>query len=121
MNFKIFSGNSVLTPQDKKQRLMLIILMVAVLTALIILYFGFWHSSTPSSSSEEIPGEETFDAEMILVSIMEEKNAAPSVVIKKINFDADFLENPYLRNLKIYGEWPLSAEEKGRANPFLPY
>lgn len=110
MNFKIFSGNSILTPQDKRQRLMLIILMVAILTAAIILYFGFWSSPTPPAPNSEIE-----------LSITEEKNAAASVVIKKMNFDVDFLENPYLRSLKIYGEWPLQVNEKGRANPFLPY
>ncbi|MBU1289705.1 hypothetical protein KKG85_00450 [Patescibacteria group bacterium] len=119
MNFKIFSVNSILTPEDKKQRLMLVILVATVLISVVILYFGFWRSPTPTPTpTSPSLSEEPSSVEFV---VTEEKNAAPSVVIKKMNFDTDFLENPYLRNLKIYGEWPLQVDEKGRANPFLPY
>ena len=114
MNFKLFSdsGNSVLSPRDEKQRLLLIILSAVLLVTLVIFYFGFWRSPAPSLTDTEI-----FD--MGAVSVMTDE--APEAVIKKIDFDADFLESSYFGTLKVYGEWPLRTDEKGRANPFLPY
>lgn len=45
----------------------------------------------------------------------------PSEVIKKIDFDEEFLKEARFQALKIYGRWPIKLEdgEKGRPNPFL--
>ena len=110
MTPKSSSQDSVVFPQEKRQRNLLIILVVLVLSALIILYFGFWRSK-PSPSSIVLSSSEA---------------AAPGIatiedIIKKIDFDIDFLENSLFQNLKIYGEWPLEIEEKGRTNPFSSF
>lgn len=117
MNFKLFSKNSILSPHDKKQRQLLVILIVVVLITLVILYFGLRRSSLPSSVDTGMSNAELFPTEKI-GAISDE---APKNVIKKINFDADFLKNSYFEDLKIYGEWPLQVDKKGRDNPFLPY
>lgn len=112
MAFKLFSKDSINFPQEKKQRLLIIVLIVAVLTALIVLYFNFMRPSQlpaigPAISPLSLP---VIDGEILIEDI-----------IKKINFDINFLKNPYFLTLKIYGEWPLEIGQKGRVNPFLPY
>ena len=115
MDFNLFSRNSVLSPQDKKQRLMAAILVVVVLGTIIISYFGFWRS--PASPSTEI----LTDTEALVRKELSGMDAAEKDIIQKIDFDADFLKDSRFQTLKIYGEWPLEANEKGRTNPFLPY
>ena len=112
MAFKLFSKNSINLPQEKKQQLLIVVLVVVVLIALIILYFNFLRPSSPPTIGPVI------------------SPSSPSVIdggipiediIKKINFDINFLKDPYFLTLKIYGEWPLDIGQKGRINPFLPY
>ncbi|MEA2113489.1 MAG: hypothetical protein U9P63_02425 [Patescibacteria group bacterium] len=118
MNFDLFSKNSILSPQDKKQRLMVFILFVIVLIIIIILYFNFWRSPT-------LPNTEGVNESPIAKGEFFEVDAPDELIeeidIEKIDFDANFLESSCFKNLKIYGEWPLEVGEKGRANPFLPY
>ncbi|MEA2113350.1 MAG: hypothetical protein U9P63_01675 [Patescibacteria group bacterium] len=112
MNFDLFSKNSILSPQDKKQRLMVFVLFVIVLIIIIILYFNF--RSSPTLPNTESVNESPIEDELF-------EMGAPDELIEEINFDASFLESSRFKNLKIYGEWPLEVGEKGRANPFLPY
>ncbi len=105
MAFKLFSKDSTAFPQEKRQRFLMIVLVVMVLAILITLYFYFLRPSQPPVNESEVIGQ----------GILTED------IIKKINFDINFLESPYFLTLKIYGEWPLQIKEKGRTNPFLPY
>jgi len=107
MAFKLFSQGSKFFSQERKQQLLIIILIVVALTVLFVLYFGFLRSPTTGE-----PGAvgSTIDGKIFLEDIT-----------KKIDFDIDFLKEPYFQTLKIHGEWPLSIEEKSRPNPFLPY
>ena len=106
--FKLFSKKSILFPQETKQQKLMVALAGLVLATLTILYFGFFRSPSVPSPSEE-PGPS------------ERPTSRPAEVIKKIEFDIGFLKEPNFRALKIYGEWPIKVEEKGRENPFLPY
>ena len=106
MALKLFSKDSTAFPQEKRQRLLMIVLVVMVLAILITLYFYFLHPSQPPATE---PG------------VSPQTSPVIEDIIKKINFDIDFLESPYFLTLKIYGEWPLQIKEKGRTNPFLPY
>lgn len=112
MSFNLFPKDSVLSPQDKKQRLMLGVLLVLILAILFVLYLNLWRPlpeplSKPSDVAELPAAGET--------------GAVPDTLIEKIDFDADFLKSSRFKDLKVYGEWPLKTDEKGRANPFLPY
>jgi flagellar basal body-associated protein FliL len=117
MAFKLFSQDPISFPQEKRQQVLVIILVIAVLGTLAVLYFGFWRSraSAPaiqpavSESATSLPASEPTTSQGI------------EDIINKIEFDVNFLKDPRFKDLKIYGEWPLSIEEKGRANPFLPY
>ncbi len=80
-----------------------------ILTTFAILYFGFFRSPAPPGPSDGEPGPS------------ERPTVRPEEVIKKIEFDISFLKEPDFRALKIYGEWPIEIEEKGRKNPFSPY
>jgi len=86
---------------------MLVILAALVLAILIVLYFGLWRSAPESAVSVE---PSVLGVEDILVGLAE-----------KIDFDANFLKSSYFKDLKVYGEWPLEIDDKGRTNPFLPY
>ena len=103
MNFNLFPKDSVLSPRDKQQRLMLGVLLVLILAILVVLYLNLWrHAPEPLPEPSDGAGP-------------------PGALIEKIDFDADFLESSRFKDLKVYGEWPLKTDEKGRANPFLPY
>ena len=111
MNFNLFPKDSVLSPRDKQRRLMLGVLLILILAILVVLYLNLWRSAPepfpePSDGAGPVAGE---------------IGAAPGALIEKIDFDADFLESSRFKDLKVYGEWPLKTDEKGRANPFLPY
>lgn len=113
MDFNLFSKNSILSPHDKKQRSMLIILAILIVAILIVVYFGL-RNRLPKTPSE-LPGEGLTDVKKI------EKPINASELIEKIDFDIDFLKSSRFNDLKVYGDWPLKIDEKGRANPFLPY
>ena len=121
MAFKLFSKDkdSIAFPQEEKQRKLMFILIGVVLAALIVLYFSFMRPSQPEIIEEpgmiEEPAISSLPSPVVMGGILIED------ITKKINFDIDFLEESYFQALKIYGEWPLSIEEKGRPNPFLPY
>lgn len=108
MAFKLFSKDSINFPQEKKQQLLVVVLVVVVLIALIVLYFNFLR---PSQSPTIGPA----------ISPSSDGGIPIEDIITKINFDINFLKNPYFLTLKIYGEWPLEIGQKGRVNPFLPY
>lgn len=110
MAFKLSSQDSTFFPQEKKQQLLIIILIIVALAVLFALYFGFLRPSQPGTTGEPGAAGSTIDGKIFLEDI-----------IKRVNFDIDFLKEPYFQTLKIHGEWPLSIEEKGRPNPFLPY
>lgn len=109
--FSKFSKDSLSLPREKKQIIMIIVLAAVVLITVTVLYFGFLRPSAPVAPAEEPGGAGTG---VPLVYSLEN-------IIKKIDFDVAFLKNPHFQSLKAYGEWPLSVEDKGRSNPFLPY
>jgi len=111
MAFKLFSKDSTAFPQEKRQRFLMIILVVMVLAILITVYFYFLRPSQPSTTQPEISPS---------TSPVIGRGITIEDIINKINFDINFLKSPYFLTLKIYGEWPLEIEEKGRINPFLP-
>lgn len=86
--------------QEKKQSKLVFILIALILITAGILFFVL-KRPVPSQFS---PAEAEIDR-----------------VIKKINFDADFLEQDSFKALRVYGQWPLVISEKGRTNPFLSY
>jgi len=110
MAFKLFSKNSTFFSQEKKQQLLIIVLIIVALAVLFVVYFGFLRSSQPGTIVEPGAVGSTIDGKVFLDDIT-----------KKINFDIDFLKEPYFQTLKIHGEWPLLIEEKSRPNPFLPF
>jgi hypothetical protein len=115
------SLNDISFPQERKQRILLIALTIVVLVTLVILYFGFWRSSSTSvipSSSQPALSPSTFSPS---VGAVTDKKFFTEKIIEEIDFDADFLKNSSFQDLRVYGEWPLETEIKGRANPFLPY
>lgn len=114
MDFKLFSKQSVLSPQEQKQQKMLMILAGLVLTTLIVVYFGFFRSSSTDPTNGSIQDSGT--------NRIEEANRLRTEgIIKKMDFDGEFLNDSRFQALRIYGEWPLEIENKGRTNPFLSY
>ena len=111
MFFKLFSKDSTTLPQEKKQRILMVALAVIVIATLIILYFVF--RSPPPSTSFPV-GPTIPQSTVSLLPSLEN-------IIEKVDFDINFLKGSLLEKLKIYGEWPLKIEKKGRPNPFLPY
>ncbi len=112
MNFNLLPKDSVLSPRDKQQRLMLGVLLVLILAILFVLYLNLWRPlPEPFSKPSDSAG----------LSVAGGTGAAPGALIEKIDFDTDFLKSSRFKDLKVYGEWPLETDEKGRANPFLPY
>jgi len=110
MTFKLFSQDSTSFSQEKKQQLLIAILIVVALGVLFALYFGFLRPSQPVATREPGTAGPTIDGKIFLEDIT-----------KRINFDIDFLKEPYFQDLKIYGEWPLQIEGQGRDNPFLSF
>ncbi|MBL7155115.1 MAG: hypothetical protein ISS88_01250 [Candidatus Portnoybacteria bacterium] len=110
MAFKLFSQDSTLFSQERKQQLLIIILVVVALAVLFVVYFGFLRSSQPGTTGEPGAAGPTIDGKTLLEDITE-----------KINFDIDFLKEPYFQTLEIHGEWPLQIEGRGRDNPFLSF
>jgi len=102
--------NLISLPQEEKQRRLLFILAIMILAILVILFFYF--RSSPSKTS--------IISETNSLSDNKEQILAESI-IDKIDFDNDFLKNSFFQSLKAYGKWPLKIDQKGRANPFLPY
>jgi len=121
MAFKLFSKDkdSTAFPQEEKQRKLMFILIGIVLAALLILYFGFLRPSQPEMIEE--PGIIEEPAISSLPSLIVDEGILIEALTKKINFDIDFLKEPYFQDLKIYGEWPLQIEGQGRDNPFLSF
>ena len=113
MAFKLFSQDSTSFPQEKKQQFLIIILIIVTLVVLFVLYFGFLRSS----QSEMI--EESATSSLLLPSVG--RGILVEDITKRINFDIDFLKEPYFQALKIHGEWPLQIEGQGRDNPFLSF
>lgn len=111
MDFDLFSKNSTLFSHDRKQRSMLIILAVLILAILIVLYFGLWRS---------VP-EPSVGVDLSVTGEIESSRDILEGLAEKIDFDANFLKSSYFKDLKVYGEWPLEVDDKGRTNPFLPY
>jgi hypothetical protein len=105
MAFNLKSKNFIPLPGEKKQQSLFIVLFFIVLIGFIVLYFGYFRSA-PSVADLPPSGVDVFETESI---------------IQGMEFDASFLKNPDFQSLELYGEWPLSIEETGRANPFLPY
>lgn len=110
MAFKLFSQDSTVFPQEKKQQLLIIILIIVALAVLFAVYFGFLRPPQPGATGEPGAAGPTIDEQIFLEDIT-----------KRINFDIDFLKKPYFQALKIHGEWPLLIEAKSRPNPFLSY
>ncbi|MBL7154891.1 MAG: hypothetical protein ISS88_00075 [Candidatus Portnoybacteria bacterium] len=110
MAFKLFSQDSTLFPQEKKQQLLIIVLITVALAVLFVLYFGFLRPSPPGATREPGAAGPAINGKIFLEDIT-----------KRINFDIDFLKEPYFQTLKIHGEWPLPIEGPGRNNPFLSY
>ena len=108
MAFKLPSKNSISFPQEKKQRTLLIVFIVIVIAAFVILYFGFWNSlSSPTSISTE--------SDLLLTN----KNISSiEKIIKSIDFNISFLKKSSFQDLKIYSDWPLEIDSKGKENPF---
>ena len=89
----------------------MVVFAVLILVILVVLYFGLRHSPSELPAGAGLPGLEETDT----------PTGVPEGLIEKIDFDADFLKSSRFKDLKVYGEWPLETDEKGRANPFLPY
>lgn len=100
--------NFISLPQEKKQRKLLGLLVILILAILAIIFFYFRSSSS----------EQSIISESQSLSIIKDQVPAEKIV-EKIDFDIDFLKNSFFQSLKIYGEWPLEINEKGRTNPFL--
>jgi hypothetical protein len=119
MDFKsFFSKDSISSPQDKKQQMLIIVLVAVVLITLIVLGFGLRRPSPPPTDlapSADSVAFQPVDSGPVINRMRIEK------IIEKIDFDIDFLRTPRFQNLKVYGEWSLEINEKGRQNPFLPY
>ena len=121
MAFKLFSKNkdSLAFPQEEKQRKLIFVLIGVVLVALLVLYFGFLRPSQPEMIEE--PGMVEEPAISSLPSLVVGGGILIEDITKRINFDIDFLKEPYFQTLKIHGEWPLQIEGRGRDNPFLSF
>jgi hypothetical protein len=93
--------------QNKRQTMMSIVLVVVLIAIGLIAYFGYFRQPSPEQGFE--------------MPAMGEGAGQPEEVIKKIDFDAEFLKETRFQALKIYGQWPIKLEngEKGRPNPFL--
>lgn len=113
MAFKLFSQDSTSFPQEKKQQFLITTLIIVTLVVLFVLYFGFLR---PSQS--EIIKEPTTSSLFLPVI---GRGIIVEDITKRINFDIDFLKEPYFQDLKIHGEWPLRIEGQGRDNPFLSF
>ncbi|MAF20836.1 MAG: hypothetical protein CMI55_04110 [Parcubacteria group bacterium] len=114
MDFKFFSKQSILSPQEQKQRKLFFILIGVILATLIVVYFSFFRATPSSPVIESIADSEMDETQEVT-------NVGTQEIIEKINFDAGFFNDPQFQVLRVYGEWPLETEIKGRANPFLPY
>ncbi len=107
MAFKTSSGQRVLLPEEKKQRVMFGIFGLLVAVILVTLYFGFWRETSSQSGAEQ----EAMGAGLSQESSFEQ-------IKEMINFDTSFLKDPTFKELEIYGEWPIQIEKGGNENPF---
>ncbi|MFH0906639.1 MAG: hypothetical protein V1829_00045 [bacterium] len=117
-NFK----GSIDSPKDQKQKKMLIIFAILVLITIVILYFGFFRSPSVPTDSLSMADDSMID-DTLDDGFTENINQGTSAqsAIMEIDFDISFLKTSSFKDLEAYIEWPMEINEKGRANPFLPY
>ena len=101
---------NLVLPKEKKQRKLMLLLVAIVLAIAVLLFFYF----NPISSEGPATTEN-------ISSFADQQQLLAEDLVEKIDFDISFLKNSFFQSLKVYGEWPLIVEQKGRANPFLPY
>lgn len=101
---------NLVLPKEKKQRQMMLVLAILFLAIIVILFFYF----NPFSSGKQATTEN-------VSSFPNQEQFLTEDLVEKIDFDISFLKNSLFQSLKTYGEWPLKIDQKGRANPFLPY
>jgi len=107
-----FSGiSNKLDPENKgkKQKIILAGAGLLVLAGAAAVYFNFFQSP---AATEEISSliEQNLSGGVSEISI--------DKIIEEIDFDAGFLESSRFQALKVFKDWPLKIEQKGRSNPF---
>lgn len=90
------------------QRTKTLLIVLGVL--LVILVAVFWWQS---QAGEEQAGPEK--------SSLEQNFAQRLKQLKATNFDLDIVDSPEFRAFKQYGDIPVVADQKGRANPFAGF
>jgi len=94
-----------ITPEQKKLKIFTIVFVVVVIITLVIVYFGFWRK--PSSPTMSVPLPTTG-----------EEYAAD---LNNLKVDWQFLDSQTFKDLKFFGENPVTPGDKGRQNPFLSF
>lgn len=95
--------------QNKKQTIMGVVLTTVLVATAATAYFGYLREPSVETSLEMPAMSATGEIRQ------------PSEIIKKIDFDEEFLKEARFQALKIYGQWPIRLGDggKGRLNPFL--
>lgn len=95
--------------QNKRQTITGFVLAAVLIATAATAYLGYFRESSLEGGLEMPAMSATGEVRQ------------PSEVIKKIDFDEEFLKEARFQALKIYGRWPIKLEdgEKGRPNPFL--
>lgn len=94
-----------ITPEQKKLKIFSVVFVVILVVVFIVVYFGFWRK--PSSSTTNMPLPITND------------EYAKS--LNNLKIDWQFLDSQTFKDLKFFGENPVTPGDKGRQNPFLPF
>lgn len=95
--------------QNKKQTIMGVVLTTVLVATAATAYFGYFREPSVETSLEMPTMSATGEIRQ------------PSEIIKKIDFDEEFLKEARFQALKIYGQWPIKLGDggRGRLNPFL--
>ncbi|OIO48051.1 MAG: hypothetical protein COS76_02380 [Candidatus Portnoybacteria bacterium CG06_land_8_20_14_3_00_39_12] len=91
------------TPEQKKLKIFTIIFVIMLVITLVIVYFGFWRK--PSSPTPTVSLPVTNDVSGL----------------NNPKIDWQFLDSQTFKELKFFGENPVTPGDQGRQNPFIPF
>lgn len=98
-----------LKSMSKKQKIILAAAAVLILAGAVV-YFNFFQSAPDITEGISSLVDQNLPGESQAVSL--------DKIMREIDFDAGFLGSSRFQALKIFRDWPLKVEQKGRRNPF---
>lgn len=94
-----------ITPEQKKLKIFVVVFAVILVVTFVIVYFGFWRKSSSPTAIMPLPIA----------------NDGYAKSLNNLKIDWQFLDSQTFKDLKFFGENPVTPGDKGRQNPFLPF